>query len=251
MRTFSTAISQKKKKKDLVLDLCTEGELSYLIWKYMKLPEDLTRVYMSEVVSALELMHKNGLYHRDLKPENILLHKDGHIRLTDFGTAKIVDLNDEKERDALLKQEQDSNQDSKFHKEFFFLFLLPKKKKNPPIYFFTFPPPFLFLLVCLRKGSFVGTALYVPPEMLGEKPFSFAGYVLIFGTKLCLLMEKLKRMDFWALGCIIYQCLVGKAPFTGANEYLVFKAIEGHEYEVPDFLSTNATDIIAKLLVCA
>ena len=49
---------------------------------------ELTRFYIAEVVVALEYLHKNGVIHRDLKPENILLSDDGHLKVTDFGTAK-------------------------------------------------------------------------------------------------------------------------------------------------------------------
>ncbi|RMX66154.1 hypothetical protein DD238_002683 [Peronospora effusa] len=49
---------------------------------------ELTRYYIAEVVVALEYLHQNGVIHRDLKPENILLSDDGHLKVTDFGTAK-------------------------------------------------------------------------------------------------------------------------------------------------------------------
>ena len=39
----------------MVLDLCNDAELSYQIWKYCGLTEDLTRFYVSEIVSSLEL----------------------------------------------------------------------------------------------------------------------------------------------------------------------------------------------------
>ena len=39
---------------------------------------------------ALESLHENGVVFRDLKPENILIEKDGYIKLSDYGMAKII-----------------------------------------------------------------------------------------------------------------------------------------------------------------
>lgn len=46
----------------------------------------------------VQIMHDNNVIYRDLKPENILIDSEGHLKLADFGLAKIVespvDLND-------------------------------------------------------------------------------------------------------------------------------------------------------------
>ena len=42
----------------------------------------------AQVVEGVEFMHMHSICHRDLKPENLLLAEDGHLKLTDFGTAK-------------------------------------------------------------------------------------------------------------------------------------------------------------------
>ncbi|CCI44218.1 unnamed protein product [Albugo candida] len=49
---------------------------------------DIVRFFIAEIVVALQYLHSNGVIHRDLKPENILLCENGHIKITDFGTAK-------------------------------------------------------------------------------------------------------------------------------------------------------------------
>jgi len=58
----------------------------------------------------------------------------------------------------------------------------------------------------LSKGTFVGTPLYVSPEMLEH---SIAHY----------------SSDLWSVGCIIYQCLLGYPPFKGTTENIVFEQI--------------------------
>lgn len=38
-----------------------------------------------------EFIHEKGIIYRDLKPENLLIHKDGYLKLTDFGFAKEIE----------------------------------------------------------------------------------------------------------------------------------------------------------------
>lgn len=83
----------------MVMELCKGGELLEVITKHHKemaaqgftdkaCSLELTKFYIAEVVVALEYLHANSVIHRDLKPENILLSDTGHIKVTDFGTAK-------------------------------------------------------------------------------------------------------------------------------------------------------------------
>jgi len=73
-----------------VLELCPNGELLGQLKKYTSFDEKCTAFYTAEIINALEFLHNSGVIHRDLKPENILLDANMHIKLTDFGTAKII-----------------------------------------------------------------------------------------------------------------------------------------------------------------
>mmetsp|Transcript_25812 Transcript_25812/g.29517 ORF Transcript_25812/g.29517 Transcript_25812/m.29517 type:complete len:822 (-) Transcript_25812:60-2525(-) len=48
----------------------------------------LVKIYLAELLDALEHIHSHGIVHRDIKPENILFSNSGHVILIDFGTAK-------------------------------------------------------------------------------------------------------------------------------------------------------------------
>lgn len=57
---------------------------------YQRFPDHVAKFYAAEVVLALEYLHNRGIVYRDLKPENLLLDSNGHIRITDFGFAKLI-----------------------------------------------------------------------------------------------------------------------------------------------------------------
>ena len=46
------------------------------------------KIWLYQLVLALEHLHRHGIVHRDIKCENILLNRKGHLVLIDFGTAK-------------------------------------------------------------------------------------------------------------------------------------------------------------------
>lgn len=78
----------------MVTDFCPGGDIRSLISQHRLatghnyLPEDHARVYLAEILIAIEDLHKNGIVHRDIKPENVLIDQKGHALLSDFGLAK-------------------------------------------------------------------------------------------------------------------------------------------------------------------
>ncbi|KAJ3703414.1 hypothetical protein LUZ61_007119 [Rhynchospora tenuis] len=73
----------------LVMEYLNGGDLYSLLRTIGCLDEKNARIYIAELVLALEYLHSLRIIHRDLKPDNILIAGDGHIKLTDFGLSKI------------------------------------------------------------------------------------------------------------------------------------------------------------------
>lgn len=89
-----------------LLDVGQEGDIRYLVMEYVRgltlkdvirqkgaLPPAVAAQIAIRILSALQHAHNNGIIHRDIKPQNILVHSDGHIKVADFGIARVAGAN--------------------------------------------------------------------------------------------------------------------------------------------------------------
>ncbi len=74
----------------LVMDYVPGGSLRRLHPKGTRLPLSLIVSYVTQVASALQYAHEEGIVHRDIKPENMLVGEQQQILLADFGIASIA-----------------------------------------------------------------------------------------------------------------------------------------------------------------
>jgi 3-phosphoinositide dependent protein kinase-1 len=133
-----------------VLDLCNGGELLGVLKKTGTFDEECTRFYCAQILDSIDYMHSRGVIHRDLKPENVLLDDQMHVKITDFGTAKLL-------KDPRDPRSQDGNDRG-----------LPESGRGD-------------LDEDSRAASFVGTAEYVSPELLTSKNACKASDLWAFG----------------------------------------------------------------------
>jgi len=134
---------QDERSLYFVLDLAAGGELLGFLKKMGTFDVECTRFYGAQILDSIDYMHNKGVIHRDLKPENVLLDDAMHVKITDFGTAKILE------------------------------------QKHNGVSSTTGDP--LESVQMDRAQSFVGTAEYVSPELLTDKNACKASDLWAFG----------------------------------------------------------------------
>ncbi len=147
---------------DLFEGKCTDGngkEIAFakkLLKDYQSDPCHFAKFIVSKVLNGLIALHDAGYVHRDIDPSNIMLTEDGHVKLIDFGIAKL--------QNKLTTSDKGLT----------------------------------------TAGVFMGKAEYAAPELaLGD------------------LRHQDQTTDIYAMGILLYQCIVGHVPFEGqAHEVL-------------------------------
>jgi serine/threonine protein kinase len=86
---YDVVLDYKKSAIYLVIEYCPQGDFSNF-QRRKAIQEVHVQKYMKQLMLGLKYLKENNIMHRDLKPQNILISKEGNLKLTDFGYAKVV-----------------------------------------------------------------------------------------------------------------------------------------------------------------
>jgi cell cycle protein kinase DBF2 len=171
----------------LVQEYVPGGDFRTLLNNTGVLSNRHARFYIAEMFCSVDALHQLGYIHRDLKPENFLIDSTGHVKLTDFGLAAGI-LAPARIESMRIRLEKASETSVPFGK--------PMDQRT---------------VAERREGyrtmrdkdtnyakSIVGSPDYMAPEVLRGEEYDFT-------------------VDYWSLGCMLFEALTGFPPFAGST----------------------------------
>jgi serine/threonine protein kinase len=253
----------------IVTEYAVGGDLYSLLRQLGRLGEDHCRQYAAEIVLALEYCHARGIIHRDLKPDNLLVTAAGHVKLTDFGLSNVGIARDAGPRDAGERGGATASSRERFGSRLSVGSAFGRAKdaqtvagasssyaasgygsdaaarsergslggsRTSSVYDYSHSAmqprsslgsgsifrhadgakdaPGLGASSAVRPGVAKGTPDYLAPEVLLCEPYG-------------------PEVDWWALGVVVFELLVGVPPFHAASPVKIFENILSNDIAWP------------------
>ncbi|KAM4064917.1 kinase [Hirsutella rhossiliensis] len=209
---------QDDKSIYLAMEYVPGGDFRTLLNNTGVLSNRHARFYIAEMFCSVNALHQLGYIHRDLKPENFLVDSTGHVKLTDFGLAAGV-LAPARIESMRIKLEEASETSVPFGKPMDQRTVAERResyrnmRENDVNY----------------AKSIVGSPDYMAPEVLRGEEYDFT-------------------VDYWSLGCMLFEALTGFPPFAGASPDETWRNLKHWKdvlkrpvWEDPNYFLSNRT----------
>lgn len=217
---------QDEEKIYLAMEYVPGGDFRTLLNNAGVLHNRHARFYIAEMIQCVDALHALGYIHRDLKPENFLIDSTGHVKLTDFGLAAGM-LSPGKIESMRIKLEEVGKTPVPFGRPMGQRTAAERREG------------YRTLRQCEVNyaKSIVGSPDYMAPEVLKGEQYDFT-------------------VDYWSLGCMLFEALAGYPPFAGATVDETWQNLKQWEqvlqepvYDDPNyFLSRRTWDLITRLV---
>ena len=140
-----------------IFEYCEGNDLDFYIENKKLFNEDEIKFIMSELIEAIDFLHKNGVIIKDLKPENILVDSEGHFKINIFSLNKYLDMKS-------IENENNNNNNNSNN----IINMISNGNINNDI------------------NSINGTLIYFAPEILNKKEPTFKADIYCLG---CIIYE--------------------------------------------------------------
>lgn len=200
----------------LLLQYESGGELFSYLRRARRFPFNTVQFYAAEITLILSYLHDvQYVAYRDLKPENLLLDVDGHLKLVDFGFAKYLPPSPDPAPlpyatpgelsgypNGHPGASDPTNLDPEKHQ------LSPTTSNVEPSY-----------ITSPTHGAGVTYTLCGTPEYLAPEVIRNSGHGM--------------AVDWWALGILVYEMLIGQPPFWDQNPMRIYEQIVAGQIRFP------------------
>jgi len=244
----------------LAMDYCPGGDLREFLAVVQVLSEDEAKLWFAEMITAVRSLHDLKYLHRDLKPDNFFIDGRGHIKLGDFGLSKETGYVKKTETQADIKRKEfhsligvTANQGKQrevltkdnFEKRFQSTYKPPNNQtlnstspSRQPVARYKQPTANVVTRKMQQAYSVVGSPEYMSPEVIKLR----AGFAPENGQRSSGSGYG-REVDWWSLGCVFFECILGAPPFTGDSVEAIFSDITNWEQVIPQLLGQYKDDV--------
>ncbi|XP_077325200.1 serine/threonine-protein kinase 38-like isoform X2 [Lithobates pipiens] len=213
---------QDKRNLYLIMEFLPGGDMMTLLMKKDTLTEEETQFYIAETVLAIDAIHQLGFIHRDIKPDNLLLDAKGHVKLSDFGLCTGLKKAHRTEFYRNLSHNPPSdftfqNMNSKRKAETW-------KKNRRQLCTFR-----VTIGMMVNWSDLIGTdditAMRLSHDQAKKKAYSTVGTPDYIAPEVFMQTGYNKLCDWWSLGVIMYEMLIGYPPFCSETPQETYRKV--------------------------
>ncbi|KAK2953457.1 putative serine/threonine protein kinase [Blattamonas nauphoetae] len=205
---------QDSKYLYLAMEYAPGGDFGNLLQNVGYLDEQVTCHYLAQMICCIHTLHLAGYIHRDVKPSNFLFGADGLLRLGDFGLSKGDPESLPAGCDDTSEFDVGGTRPTSAVSDSLGLSFLQEGEQ-----------------VKLFGETFLGTPDYMAIEMTRNEGYD-------------------ETVDWWSVGCIMYEMLSGHPPFHSINDEAVMSSVKDYRQTLvrPKDISDDAWNMITHLI---